>query len=97
MRARIYKPSKSTMQSGRGKDTRWILECDARTAKTVEPLMGWTSAGDTDDQIKMFFESKDTAITFAEKNNWKYTVLKEQTRIVRPRSYADNFKFEPAE
>lgn len=97
MRARIYKPSKSTMQSGRGKDTKWILECDARTAKTVEPLMGWVSSGDTDDQIKMFFESKDTAITFAEKNNWKYTVLKEQTRVVRPRSYADNFKFEPAE
>ena len=47
MTARIYKPSKTAMQSGRGKTEKWILEFFQTSATKREPLMGWRSGSDT--------------------------------------------------
>ncbi|MEO1330540.1 MAG: NADH dehydrogenase ubiquinone Fe-S protein 4, partial [Pseudomonadota bacterium] len=56
--ARIYKPAGTAMQSGPG-DDHWILEFAPSERKTIDPLMGWTSSGDTRTQVKMKFDTKD--------------------------------------
>lgn len=97
MKARIYKPVKNTMQSGRAGTAQWVLEYELETPRRPEPLMGWTSAGDTLNQVRMQFSSKEAAIAFAEDHGMDYAVSPEAKRTVTPRSYLDNFKYRPAE
>jgi hypothetical protein len=97
MKARIYKPAKNTMQSGRAGTAQWVLEYELETPRRPEPLMGWTSAGDTLNQVRMKFASKEAAIAFAESKNMDFVVAPEHTRKVMPRSYLDNFKYRTAE
>ncbi len=92
---RIYKPAKTTMQSGRGKTKSWVLEYEPATPRRPEPLMGWVSAGDTLNQVTLRFETKEDAIAFAERKGLSYTVEPEHQRRVVPRNYADNFKRRP--
>lgn len=97
MKAKIYKPSKSAMQSGRGRGKSWVLEYEPTSSRQAEPLMGWTSSEDTLNQVKLKFSSSDDAVAYAEKKGWDYTILPEQTRRVKPRNYTDNFKYIPVE
>ena len=50
-RARIYKPCKTSMQSGRKaqvtRGNAWVLEYPRSAAVRPEPLMGWQSSADT--------------------------------------------------
>ncbi|MFN3827428.1 MAG: ETC complex I subunit [Micavibrio sp.] len=94
---RIYKPSKSAMQSGRGKGQKWVLETETTTARQPENLMGWVSSGDTLNQVKISFDTLEDAIKHAETKGWAYSVSLPQERKVRPRNYADNHRYVPAE
>ena len=93
MTARIYRPSKTAMQSGRGKTEKWILEFFQNSATKREPLMGWRSGSDTQKQVKIKFDTKDDAVRYAEKNSIKYTLSKPKEKIIKPKAYADNFSF----
>lgn len=97
MDVRIYRPAKSAMQSGRAKAQDWLLEYELKTARQPESLMGWTSSGDTLNQVRLTFNSLEDAIAYADKKGWGYTVQPAQERIVRPRNYVDNFKYIPPE
>jgi len=92
MNVRIYQPSRTAMQSGRAKTKGWILEYEPETPRRPEPLMGWTSCGDTLNQVRLRFSSEEDAVAFAEKNGWAFIVEKPRERRVRPRNYADNFR-----
>ncbi len=92
MNVRIYMPSKGATQSGRGKSLDWVLEYEIETPRRPEPLMGWTSSGDTLNQVRLKFESKEEAIAFAERKGWNYTVQDPHQRRVVPKNYADNFR-----
>jgi len=84
------------MQSGKGKSDLWILQFDATTARSSEPLMGWTSSSDTRQQIKMRFKSKEDAVAYARREGITFTVQQTSApaKTIRPqKSYADNFKF----
>jgi hypothetical protein len=94
MRVRIYQRTKSTMQSGRAMTEVWVCEPEIETPRRPEPLMGWISAGDTLSEVVLRFATKDEAIAFAEKNGWDYSVDLPKPRRVRPRNYADNFRYE---
>jgi len=96
MHARIYRPAKTVMQSGRGKTRSWVLVFDLATPRRPEPLMGWTSAGDTLDQVRLSFATKEDAVAYAERKGLDYAVDPDHQRRVRPRNYADNFKPRPA-
>ena len=93
MTARIYRPSKTAMQSGRGKTEKWILEFFQNSATKREPLMGWRSGSDTQKQVKIKFDSKVDAIRYAEKNSIKYTLSEPKEKKIKPKAYADNFSF----
>ena len=89
-KAKIYKPSKTAMQSGYRKSKNWILEFDTLDTK-ISPLMGWESSLDTMSEIKLEFSTKKQAINYAEKNNIDYYVLEPKKRKLIIKSYSDNF------
>ena len=93
MKAKIYKPAKSAMQSGSANMQEWLLEYELQTPRRPEHLMGWTSSGDTMNQVKLRFPSREAAVAFAEGNGLEYTVSVAHDKTVRPRSYLDNFKY----
>jgi len=93
MTARIYRPAKTAMQSGRGKTHRWVLDYDAESARSVEPLMGWTSSADTKSQLRMYFATKDDAVAFAKREGVAYQVVEPKERAAKSHSYSDNFRF----
>jgi hypothetical protein len=47
MTAKIYKPARNAMQSGKGKTGQWLLEFEPDAPLTADPVMGWTSSADT--------------------------------------------------
>ncbi len=93
MVARIYKPAKTAMQSGRARTARWLLEFEPETPREVDPLMGWTSSRDTKQQLRLSFDTKEEAVAYATRNGIAFQVIEEQTRKVVPKAYADNFKY----
>ena len=88
--AKIYSPAKSSMQSGKGKSEKWVLEYVSQR-NIYNPLMGWESSKDTNSQIKINFSSKEQAIEFANKNNIKYKIIEPNKKKFVIKSYADNF------
>jgi len=92
--ARIFRPSKTAMQSGRAGTRRWILEYEPATPREPDPLMGWASARDTLNQVRLKFATLDEAKLFAERKGLDYTVVEPQERTFKPKSYADNFRYE---
>jgi len=88
--AKIYQPAKTAMQSGKGKDF-WLLEYVQVVPGTPEPLMGWNTMGDTREQIKLKFDTKEQAIAFAKAKSIAYELLQPQIRKTPPKAYASNF------
>ena len=88
--AKIHKPSKTAMQSGRGNAKNWLLEFDT-LEKSTNPLMGWESSNDTMSEVKLDFLSKDEAISYAKKNNINYYIVEPEKRKLIKKSYTDNF------
>ncbi len=97
MEARIYQPTKTAMQSGRGNTKKWLLEYKPAEKKLAEPLMGWIGSGDTRTQLKLRFATKEEAVAYAERHGIPYTLTEPKIRAIRPKSYADNFKFDRIE
>lgn len=95
MQARIYRPPRTAMQSGRARTHLWVLEYEPATPRIPEPLMGWVSSGDTLNQVRLSFATREEAIAFAERKGLSYSVEPEHIRRVRPRNYADNFRPRP--
>jgi hypothetical protein len=91
MTARIYQPAKTAMQSGRAKTRQWVLEFEPAEATRRDPLMGWSSSGDTRQQLSLHFETLDEAVAYAQRNDIAYTVQQPHARTVQPKSYAENF------
>ena len=89
-KAKIYKPSKTAMQSGMGNTKNWILEFESMN-KAINPLTGWISSKDTMSEVRMKFSTKELAIAYAKKNNIKYKVIETKKRNFIKKSYADNF------
>jgi hypothetical protein len=93
MTARIYKPSKTAMQSGLANTKSWVLDFEPEAPRQVEPLMGWTSSGDMRQQLKLRFGSKEEAIAYCERHGIAYQVFEDMPSVRRGVSYADNFAF----
>ena len=93
-RVRIYRPAKTAMQSGTAKTRFWVLEYEPATPREPDPLMGWASAGDTLNEVRLKFDSLDAAVEFARKRGLEYAVIPSEQRAIRPKSYADNFRYD---
>ena len=93
MFARIYSPARTAMQSGKGKAGIWLLEYEPEQARKIDPLMGYSTSGDMLQQIKLKFDSKETAIAYAEKHGIPFQVIEPKTSKVPNVSYSDNFAY----
>ncbi|HER27243.1 MAG TPA: oxidoreductase [Rhodospirillales bacterium] len=91
---RIYQPTKSAMQSGRGKVGTWVLEYAPQSPQRADPLMGWIGSQGTLRQVKMKFDSRDEAVAFAKKNELSYSVKEPKTRRIVGKNYSDNFAYD---
>ena len=92
MLARIYRPTKTAMQSGRRNTRQWVLEYEPDGRKQLDPLMGWTGSGDMRGQIRLTFATEKDAVGYAERHAIPYRVMKDHKRKRTLRSYAENFR-----
>jgi hypothetical protein len=92
--ARIFRPAKTAMQSGRAQTRKWVLAYEPASRRQPDPLMGWTSAEDTLNEVELRFETMEEAVAFATKNALDYTVSIPQDPTEKPKSYADNFRYD---
>ena len=93
MVARIYKPTKTAMQSGTAKTKDWVLDYEPESPRSVEPLMGWTSSGDMRQQLRLRFETKEEAIAYCERHGIAYQLTEPKPSVPRTISYSDNFAY----
>ena len=89
-KAKIYKPSKSPMQSGTKKYDKWIIEFITENP-LINPLMGWESSTDTLNELKLEFSTKELAIEYANKNKIEFEIIVPKERKIIKKSYSDNF------
>ena len=94
MRARIYRPAKTAMQSGMANTDAWVLEFEPEDAVTPDPLMGWSGSADTGQQVRLRFGTAEEAVAYAERHGHAYTVATPKKRKFRAKTYAENFSFE---
>ncbi len=93
--ARIYRPAKTAMQQGRGgRSRKWLLEYEPASRRDPDPLMGWSSALDTLNEIQLRFDTLEEALAFAKKHGLDYTLIEPQARTPKAKSYADNFRYD---
>ncbi len=98
MDARIYKPAKPATQSGTANTEHWLLEFEAQYRREVEALMGWTASRDMKaSEVRLEFPTREAAEAFAQKHAISYTIDLPHVRRVKPKSYADNFRWDRIE
>ena len=89
-KAKIYIPAKTAMQSGRGKQKKWVLKFETKDT-SINPLMGWETSTDTLEEVVLKFPTKEKAIEYAKKNNISFIIIEPKKKEFVIKSYADNF------
>ena len=92
MTARIYRPARNAMQSGKGKSKQWVLVHELATPRSIDPLMGYTSSSDMNQQVKLSFETLEEAEAYAKRNGIPYSVQPAHEPTPKRVSYPDNFR-----
>ena len=93
MLARIHRPTKSAMQSGRANTRLWELVFEPASARLPDPLMGWTQSTDMNGQVRLKFETREEAVAYAQRYGIAFEVLREDNTKRILKAYADNFAF----
>lgn len=93
MSAKIYRPAKTAMQSGKAKTHLWVLEFDQSVPRKIDPIMGYTSSLDTRQQVKLTFETQEQAEAYARRNGIDYRVIPPKEAVRQVVSYTDNFRY----
>jgi len=93
MLARIFRPAKTAMQSGRAKAQEWVLEFEPASASVSDPLMGWTQSADMNGQVRLTFATKEEAVRYAQAHGLAFQLVDPRPvkRIIK--AYSDNFAF----
>jgi hypothetical protein len=94
MLARIYKPEKTAMQSGKAGTHEWLLEYEADKPQQLEPLMGWAAFGDTKSQLRLWFDTAAEAIAYAKRNGIPFQLFESHAPKLNLQAYADNFRYD---
>ena len=89
-KAKIYQPSKTAMQSGKARTKFWVLEFE-KSNSSKDFVMGWTSSSNTNEQVKLKFETQEQAIKYAEQSNIQFVLIAPKQNKLIIKAYADNF------
>jgi len=79
----IYRPARSAMTSA-PRPNYWILEFEPSRPPQIEPLMGYTSSDDPYRSIRLKFPDRESAVEFAERQDWRYLVREDTTHRRAP-------------
>jgi hypothetical protein len=93
MTAKIYRPAKTAMQSGKAKTHLWVLEFDQEVARRIDPILGYTSSSDMNQQVRLTFESQELAEAYAKREGIEYRVIQPKEVARQIVSYTDNFRY----
>ena len=96
MTARIYKPAKTAMQSGQAKTKDWVLDYEPEEPRVVESLMGWTSFGRHEEQLRLQFATKEEAVAYAERHGIPYQVFEAKPGAAPRPVLCRQFRLQPA-
>ncbi len=94
MLARIYRPAKTAMQSGKAKTKDWVLEFEPASARRPDPLMGWTQSSDMNGQVRLSFETKEDAVAYANHHGIAFQIFEPKIARKILKAYADNFAYQ---
>jgi len=91
--ARIYRPAKTAMQSGKAKTKDWLLDFEPESARLPDPLVGWAQSKDMNGEVSLSFESREEAVAYAQAHGIPFRVMEppQVKRVIK--AYADNFAF----
>ena len=82
------------MQSGRAQTKKWVLEYEPASRRDPDPLMGWSSARDTLNEVQLRFDTLEEALAFAREHRLDYSVIEPHAPTPKVKSYADNFRYD---
>ena len=93
MNARIFKPCKSTAQSGSTKNNRWTLQFEPGSEQKIDSIMGWSGSEDVyASQVTLSFDTLEEAQAYAQNNNIEFTVSHPQKAVQKIKSYVRIFQ-----
>ncbi len=81
------------MQSGQANTKEWTLDYEPEEPRTIDPLMGWTSTTDMKQEVHLYFDTKEEAIAYCERNGIPHEVFETKPPVRQRMSYADNFAY----
>jgi hypothetical protein len=93
MLARIYRPARNAMQSGKANTKEWLLEFEPASARAPDRLMGWTLTSDMNGQVRLQFDTREEAVAYAQRHGIAFELMAPKEHKKVPRAYADNFAF----
>ena len=88
---RIYRPANTPTQSGSARSNHWKIDFDTQE-RWENPLLGWSSSADPVQSLSLKFNTKEEAITFAERQGYDYWIDLPKEPVFKVKQYAENFK-----
>jgi ETC complex I subunit conserved region len=88
--ARIFRPARSALTSGKARTKSWVLRFDRRTPPVIEPLMGWTGGDDTLIQVELTFPTHEAAVAYAERQGLTFVIEGHDSAVGSPERRATN-------
>lgn len=89
--ARIYRPGRGVTQSGRARSREWVLDFEPAWPTEIEPLMGWVASRDPMQQVVLRFPDAESAVRFAARQGWPYSLWQPVEGLPKPHRYSENF------
>ncbi|KAG4302596.1 hypothetical protein PCK1_001180 [Pneumocystis canis] len=95
-RVRIYRSTRNPMQAGAQHPMIWKMdwEITPNGDRWTNPIMGWASSGDAMQAMYLSFPNRQSAIEFAERHAYVYTVEPDLKTECHVKSYSDNYRFQ---
>jgi len=93
-KARIFSPPRSPMQSGHAGQGEWLLEFSPDARPRLDPVTGWSGGLSTESQVRLRFHTSEQAVAYATAQGLAFSVeSKALAKPIKPKVYADNFKY----
>ena len=86
----IFKPAKSSMQSGLKNTNKWCLSNCEMNDSYISSKFCWNGSSNPEKRIKLFFKTLDEAKKFALKNILFEIIVPTKRKILK-KSYSQNF------
>ncbi|MDB5452244.1 MAG: complex subunit conserved region [Caulobacteraceae bacterium] len=93
MLARIFRPAKNAMQSGKARSREWVLTFEPASARLPDPLMGWQQSTDMNGQVVLYFDTREEAVAYAQAHGIAFQLVESKEPKLIIKAYADNFAY----